>query len=153
METEKGNSKWKVQTMNDLHGTAYYTNSSREESHQDINRVLDEYKDIIKDLDAESVSIQMIAKNSEGQVVLERLNMREDRNIFVVNGNGIRIDAPTHLDAVTKPLRLLRDRIALGREKDVGDILKLKQYARFLNSCEQSRMWSVCRAHRGSKVF
>lgn len=100
METEKGNSKWKVQTMNDLHGTAYYTNSNREESHQDINRVLDEYKDIIKDLDAESVSIQMIAKNGEGQVVLERLNMREDRNIFVVNGDGIRIDAPTHLDAV-----------------------------------------------------
>lgn len=49
---------------------------------------------------------------------------------------------------VTKPLRLLRDRIALGREKDVPDIMKLKPYARFLNSCEQSRMWSICHKHR-----
>lgn len=66
----------------------------------------------------------------------------DPRDLMVFHGYG-----------VTKPLRLLRDRIALGREKDVDDILKLKQYARFLNSCEQSRMWSVCRAHRGSKVF
>ena len=51
---------------------------------------------------------------------------------------------------VTKPLRLLRDRIALGREKDVPDIMKLKPYARFLNSCEQSRMWSICHQHRGT---
>ena len=51
---------------------------------------------------------------------------------------------------VTKPLRLLRDRIALGREKDVSDIMKLKPYARFLNSCEQSRMWSICHQHRGT---
>ena len=50
--------------------------------------------------------------------------------------------------SVTKPLRLLRDRIALGREKDVPDIMKLKPYARFLNSCEQSRMWSICHKHR-----
>lgn len=54
---------------------------------------------------------------------------------------------------VTKQLRLLRDRIALGREKDVSDILKLKQHARFLNSCEQSRMWSICHQHRGTATF
>lgn len=55
-----------------------------------------------------------------------------------------------HGYGVTKPLRLLRDRIALGREKDVSDILKLKQHARFLTSCEQSRMWSICHQHRGT---
>lgn len=33
METEKGNSKWKVQTMNDLHSTARYANSSKEILH------------------------------------------------------------------------------------------------------------------------
>lgn len=58
-----------------------------------------------------------------------------------------------HGYGVTKPLRLLRDRIALGREKDVSDILKLKQHARFLNSCEQSRMWSICHQHRGTATF
>lgn len=52
--------------------------------------------------------------------------------------------------AVTKQLRLLRDRIALGREKDVSDIMKLKQLSRFLNSCEQSRMWSICHQHHGT---
>lgn len=54
---------------------------------------------------------------------------------------------------VTKKMRLLRDRIELGREKDVPDIIKLKDHARFLNSCEQSRMWSVCRQHRGTATF
>ena len=58
-----------------------------------------------------------------------------------------------HGYGVTKPLRLLRDRIALGREKDVSDILKLKQHARFLNNCEQSRMWSICHQHRGTATF
>lgn len=58
-----------------------------------------------------------------------------------------------HGYGVTKPLRLLRDRIELGREKDVGDIYKLKQHARFLTSCEQSRMWSICSQHRGTATF
>lgn len=55
--------------------------------------------------------------------------------------------------SVTKQLRLLRDRIALGREKDVADIYKLQKYSRFLTSSEQSRMWSIQACHRGTVTF
>lgn len=72
---------------------------------------------------------------------LERKNI-DDRDKMIFHGY-----------ATVKPLRLLRDRIAYGREKDIPDIYKLKQYHRFLTSCEESQMWSVCRAHRGTATF
>lgn len=71
----------------------------------------------------------------------ERKNI-DSRDKMIFHGYG-----------TVKPLRLLRDRIAYGRAKDVQDILKLKDHSRFLNSCEQSRMWSVCRQHRGTVIF
>lgn len=72
---------------------------------------------------------------------LERKHI-DNRDKMVFHGYG-----------TVKPIRLLRDRIAYGREKDISDIYKLKQYHRFLTSCEQSQMWSVCRAHRGTATF
>ena len=58
-----------------------------------------------------------------------------------------------HGYAVTKPLRLLRDRIKLGREKDVSDIYALQKHSRFLTSCEQSEMWTICRRYRGTATY
>lgn len=72
---------------------------------------------------------------------LERKNI-DDRDKMIFHGYG-----------TVKPLRLLRDRIAYGREKDVSDIYKLKPHHRFLTSCEESRMWSVCQQHRGTATF
>ena len=47
-------------------------------------------------------------------------------------------------------LQLLKDRIALGRYKDVFDIYSLQEYNRFLNESEKRSMKQIMQSHRGT---
>lgn len=67
------------------------------------------------------------------------LPVGKERRLVIMHGYG-----------VVNRLQLLRDRIAYGREKDVGDIYKLKAESRFLTACDRSRMWSIQSAYRGT---
>ena len=55
----------------------------------------------------------------------------KDQSVDMVNLHGY---------AVTRPLRLLRDRIALGRQKDMGDIKLLTHLASQLSMKDYARM-------------
>ena len=52
-----------------------------------------------------------------------------------------------HGYAVTRPLRLLRDRIALGRQKDMGDIKLLTHLASQLSMKDYARMNELINQH------
>lgn len=51
---------------------------------------------------------------------------------------------------VPTKLQLLKDRIALGRYKDVWDIYSLKEYDRFLTPNEKRSMIQIMKSHRGT---
>lgn len=67
-----------IKAVDNPHGLAYATHVNGEDAYREIDNVLDEYKQLIRDMDAQTVCLNLTIRGERHDVGYEQLTMSRD---------------------------------------------------------------------------